>query len=709
MSLPPADAEYRRTYLAPFLRASIRAIEGGQLGQADGVLDGILQKEPDFPDALHLKSHIALQRGNLPVAKQMIERAIDLALETGTPVEQYYLTRGHILLADGAYDLARESFDEALAIDPELAGAYVGHAHADLTEGKFDSAIEALSIAQRKSPQPDPEINYLCGYALLGSGETQRALEHFTVALKTAPNIVRYKTGFARALSAQRIEQPDPALTELILSLLGKPGVEPRDLAAYIEGIILASPSISALAVLENLPMDAVAAHLELPDFSDPAEDPAVAAWLRYGLVSSLELQNRLNALRRGALYLAAHKPAALQRFASLLSLLAISAFHAEYIDPVGGAEQELLSRLDATLTDSDPLLTAAQFAVYACYRPLWRREDAPRLSNQTWPIAYQELKCIQLDEPLVERALLDSTPVLTPIDEASQAVHEMYEESPFPRWQQPVLSMPSALAIRLRAALPYQTLPLPYCAAPDILVAGCGTGLHAILASTSYYNCRVLAVDLSRASLAYARRKAAELGICNLDFAQADILRLGEIERRFDIIESFGVLHHLRDPAAGLAQLITLLKPDGFMMLGLYSEIARRDVVAARELIARHGYTDSAEDIRRFRHDLPRLDAALAERLARFSAFHALSDLRDLLFHRREHRYTPQGIRALLDGAGLEFLGFEFGLPSILAKYRSRFPDDPLAVNLDNWAVVEQDNPDLFAHCYRFWVRRKR
>ena len=299
--------------------------------------------------------------------------------------------------------------------------------------------------------------------------------------------------------------------------------------------------------------------------------------------------------------------------------------------------------------------------------------------------------------------------PALTPIDDVtSRTVQEMYEESPFPRWHQPILNTPLSVPVRLRSALPLQTIPTGSITSPQVLVAGCGTGLHAILAASSYYDAQVLAIDLSRASLAYGKRKAEELKIGNVEFAQADILKIGSIGRRFDVIESFGVLHHLRDPAAGLAQLVTLLKPDGYMMLGLYSEIGRRDVVAARELIATHGYQDDPEDVRRFRNDLPRLAPDLAARLARSSAFHALSDLRDLVFHRQEHRYTPQQLRSLIEGAGLEFLGFEFSTPKPLTQYQARFPGDPTATNLDNWALVEAENPDLFANCYRFWVRRR-
>jgi SAM-dependent methyltransferase len=403
-------------------------------------------------------------------------------------------------------------------------------------------------------------------------------------------------------------------------------------------------------------------------------------------------------------------RPDALERYARLLTLMAVRAFQAEYVDAVDASEMPLLAQLGERLAAADPTGDACGLAVQAMYRPLYQRPDADRLATAAWPAAFADLKRIQLDEPLAERRIAATLPALTPIEDAvSRNVQAMYEESPFPRWHQPILGTPLTLPVRLRAALPLQAIPAMDAGRLDVLVAGCGTGLHAILAATSYQDVRVQAIDLSRTSLAYARRKAGELGIANVDFAQADILRIGGLDRRFDVIESFGVLHHLRDPAAGLAQLVRLLKPEGYMMLGLYSELGRRDVVAARELIARLGYSDSPDDVRRFRNEVWHHDPALAARLARSSAFHALSDLRDLVFHRQEHRYTPQQLRALIDGAGLEFLGFEFTSPQPLHQYRQHFPADTTATDLDNWAMMETGNPDLFANCYRFWVRPKR
>ena len=704
MSLPDKAQIEAKAHLLPFLRAAMRAIDSGQFDQAENLLDSLLQQEPDFADGLHMKGYVALKRGDLAQARHWVDRAIAVDFH----FENYHLTRGHILLAEGNREEARNSFGAAIVLNPEMPDAYVGLAHVFMADGALDAAIGALRTARSKSPK-HPEINYLLGFALMAQGHAKDAMMFFGRALQAAPDNTRYKAGFARSLHDLRLKKPDPALLAMVLPLLGTPGVEPRDLSPVIESAICLDPLFNALNPLDDLPAQSIGAAMASEQFPDPAASQVFADWIGHGLVSRPAIERRLTALRRGALHLAVNNPPALARYHRLLALMAIRGFQAEYIDPVGEAERPLLEQLDKTLAGDDPSASAARFAVYAAYRPLHRRADAQRLAQASWPAAFAQLHRIQLLEPLREAEIAAAMPALMPIEDAtSRDVQAMYEESPFPRWHQPVLGTPLSVPVRLRSALPFQTIPPGSITNPQILVAGCGTGLHAILAATSYYDAKVLAIDLSRTSLAYAKRKADELGITNVEFAQADILRIGEISRRFDVIESFGVLHHLREPAAGLAQLVELLNPDGYMMLGLYSELGRRDVVQARELIAKHGYRDDPDEVRRFRNDLSRLAPDLAARLARSSAFHSLSDLRDLVFHRQEHRYTPQQLRSLIDDAGLEFLGFELTTPKPLTQYRSRFPSDPTAIDLDNWAALEVANPDLFANCYRFWVRKR-
>jgi SAM-dependent methyltransferase len=241
-----------------------------------------------------------------------------------------------------------------------------------------------------------------------------------------------------------------------------------------------------------------------------------------------------------------------------------------------------------------------------------------------------------------------------------------------------------------------------------DILVAGCGTGQHSIGAAQRFSGARVLGIDLSLTSLCYALRWTRSLGLDNIEYAHADIKQLGSINREFDVIEAVGVLHHLADPMAGWQVLLSLLRPAGIMYIGLYSELARGDVVAAREFLANRGYRRTAADIRRFRQELMTLKCDVPFRkICESRTFFSTSECRDLLFHVQEHRLTLPDIKAFLAANNLQFLGFELG-PRILEQYRMRFPEDEAMTDLDRWHTFESENPLTFTAMYQFWVQQK-
>ncbi len=190
------------------------------------------------------------------------------------------------------------------------------------------------------------------------------------------------------------------------------------------------------------------------------------------------------------------------------------------------------------------------------------------------------------------------------------------------------------------------------------------------------------------------------------IEYAQADILKLGALGRTFDLIISSGVLHHLADPFAGWRVLLSLLRPDGVMSVGLYSELARAHIKAARDFIAERGYRTVADDIRRCRQDLMALPAAAPERKAVLvKDFFSTSECRDLLFHVQEHRLTLPQIAAFVADQRLTFLGFDLG-DREQAKYRARFPADKDMTDLACWHVFETENPDTFMGMYQFWVQ---
>ncbi len=277
----------------------------------------------------------------------------------------------------------------------------------------------------------------------------------------------------------------------------------------------------------------------------------------------------------------------------------------------------------------------------------------------------------------------------------------------PYPRWvTAAAVGQPTTLAWYLRSQFP--TTPLkarPQVERLDILIAGCGTGQHTLETARRFAGANVLAVDLSLTSLAYAKRKTRELGLGNVEYAQADIIELGSFTRRFDLIEASGVLHHLRDPRQGWRLLLSLLRPKGFMHVALYSACARESIRSVRSFIAARGYRPEPAGIREFRQEILALadDNPLKE-VARYSDFYTISECRDLLFHVEEHQFTLPEIKSFLAENHLQFIGFD---GEIVPKFRLRFPQEDALLDLDRWHEFEMEQPRSFVNMYQFWLQK--
>jgi len=276
--------------------------------------------------------------------------------------------------------------------------------------------------------------------------------------------------------------------------------------------------------------------------------------------------------------------------------------------------------------------------------------------------------------------------------------VRRMYEENPYPRWT--IITrdlLPRGSDTKTRASA--ERAP-----SENILVAGCGTGSKAIRTALLFPNAKVLAIDMSLSSLAYARRKAREANVRNIEFAQADIMNLGAIGRRFDKIEVIGVLHHLKDPLAGWRILLSLLRPGGVMLVGLYSVSARKAINVGRAFVSERGYRSTPEDIRACRQALI-ANEYLRRELGSIHDFFTMSDCRDMLFHVMEHQFTIPQIKAFIVEQHLSFLGFDID-PENVARFQQQFADPAALIDLDCWERFEAANPRAFIQTYLFYVQ---
>lgn len=437
------------------------------------------------------------------------------------------------------------------------------------------------------------------------------------------------------------------------------------------------------------------------------AGNPLLLQMLRAAPIRHLGLERVLTAARVWLIGEAEHDVDD-ERLLTFASALAAQCFINEFVFAVGAEEETAVAQLTRRAADAlarggrlPPLI----WAVLAAYAPLAALPGASALATMTLPSDLRPVIEQQVIEPQRERALRAEIPQLTPVSGAvSEEVRAQYEANPYPRWvASPAQVEPVSVAQYVADAVS-ANLPRPPHALLDVLVAGCGTGWHAIALTQRLEGTSVLAVDLSRASLAYAKlRMPAELSE-RLTFAQADIETIDDIGRSFDLIDASGVLHHTADTFASWRKLLTLLRPDGLMHVGLYSERARGQIATAQDYLRRQGYSATAIDIRRCRGDL--LANGFAD-IANTSDFYTTSECRDLLFHVQEHRVTIPDIATFLAAENLEFLGFEFA-PAKKVGLRRTFEAAGWSWrDLARWHAMEMQNPALFSAMYHFWVRK--
>lgn len=189
------------------------------------------------------------------------------------------------------------------------------------------------------------------------------------------------------------------------------------------------------------------------------------------------------------------------------------------------------------------------------------------------------------------------------------------------------------------------------------ILVAGCGTSQAAKYAAR-YPAARVVGIDVSATSIAATRDLAVRHGLTNLDVRQLAIEDVGKLDQSFDQIVCTGVLHHLDDPAAGLAALRATLGPSGVVDLMLYARYGRTGVAMIQEycrMLDVAPEPDAINDLVASLRELP-LGHPIGHLLRNTRDFADDDALADALLNPRERSYSVPEVFDLLDESGLRF-----------------------------------------------------
>ncbi len=226
---------------------------------------------------------------------------------------------------------------------------------------------------------------------------------------------------------------------------------------------------------------------------------------------------------------------------------------------------------------------------------------------------------------------------------------------------------------------------------------------------ASRYPDATVTAIDISEASLDYARRQCNVLGIEGLQFRKLDLYDVAQLGQRFDAIHCAGVLHHLPDPERGLGALADVLRHGGLMNIMVYSRFARLSIVGARTFISDLAQQPVSDDLLREvrRRFLERMAHPVAAKIMRSKDFTTLAGTHDLLLHRHEDPFDIPRIERALQRFGLRLLSFQFPSPTAAARYDAMFPSDTKHRDIKSWHAFEMREPGLFAGMYRFWCRK--
>ncbi len=740
----------------------------GRLVDAERLYRDVLSINPRHAGALHYSGVSALNQGRLQDAVTLIEKS--LAVREGDAEAHYHLglimgrlqrfedaathnrraisikpdfldahmNLGNALKALGKLDEAAASYQRVVAGNPKLVAARYNLANVYLDKREFEAAVAAFERVLADEPNHLSARQNL-GTALLRMGRQDEAIEQFRRVSAARPDFVEAKLGYAVALMEKgklqealailcrvldQNENPDakelfvqcvsslaqfisiPGVEKHLIAALSEPWARPQKLTRFAIAMMrMTGPSA---AVWARAIAGTGSLNLSSSDLEAIASDHLLLAILENALTANRVFERILTGARRLLLMIALENGAADEALLGFACALARQCFINEYVFDLTEEElaqaRALCERLVAKAPS--PLL----IAVVASYFPLYEVAGADRLLQVTWPAPIDALLAQQLREPQLERELRDVIPRLTPVDDdVSLKVQQQYEENPYPRW----IKIPSSvkgvpLDVFVWREVPVAPFKRTGKAECEVLVAGCGTGQQPLDIAFNMSGAKILAVDLSRASLAHAVRKTRELGVGDIEYAQADILKLGALGRTFDVIAAGGVLHHMADPFAAWRDLASLLRPNGLMMLGFYSDIARRHIVAARAFIVARNFPGTVDGIRRARQAIMALpDGEEAKSVSAWADFYSTSGCRDLLFHVQEQCATIAQLKRVIDEIGFRFLGFKNLSPEVIGRYRARFPQDLTMTDLDNWNVYEVDNPRTFIGMYQFIVQK--
>jgi len=676
----------------------------GENEKAKECIEKAIKINPNYPDAHNNLGTIFQDLGKNKKAKECFEKAIKIIPNYAEALNNLGIIFNNL----GENQKAKDCFEKIFKINPNHVDAHYNLGTIFQNIGENEKAKECYEKAIKINPNyPDAHNNL--GTIFQDLGENEKAKDCFEKVIKIDPNNINSINTLSSLLNLHifdyKSKDAKSSFKELIILLLNK-DIEPHFLFENAKSILFSDEVQNHL--VEAINSDSLLSNKILQRL---LVEELFHLLLQKSILTDFFLEKLLIQLRCEMLFnLENSDKDNLDEYFDFIISLAEQCWLNEYLYVQSAKEIDLVNKLKQKIENNEKI-NELQISILSCYIPLNSSKNIidKLLNYKSSNLLFNDLISVQIIEPLKEKELERSIKSFDIIEDlVSKKVQEQYEEHPYPRWRHTNRILSNNFIYWLNKEIePNKIEYNDKFNNPNVLIAGCGTGSQSVSAMR-YKNANILAIDLSKSSLAYAKRKTEEFNIRNIEYMQADILQLKKLNKKFDIIESTGVLHHMKDPNEGLKVLVDILEPHGFLNLALYSKVARQHVVKAKELIKEKNYKNTTKDIKDFRKDIldKRVDP-LIQKVTAYLDFYSTSMTRDLLFHVQEHRFTIPQISVILKDLNLEFLGFFFSDPLVKKKFSESFPEDKNNVSLDNWHQFEINNPDIFISMYQFWVKK--
>ena len=595
-------------------------------------------------------------------------------------------------------------FKKIIEIDNNFADAYYNLGIIYKKLGNIKESINNYNLCININPKKFDAYNNL-GNLYRDKNDFDKAIEKYIQCLEINPEYLIALQNFGICLQNFSFTHWSGVFDKHIIKLLEKDKIlRPVDIINTLINYLFLNPNFKL--IIENY--EKIESQYSLKELFNKVLDFKIFInLLEITPIPDLRIEKFLQFLRKKILFNVSsisENPKSYQ----IMSSIAKQCYINEYLYPINIEEKKELRILEKkiiyNLNNNSQNKVILEISCLAAYKKLDTYNWSDRIINLE---KIKGLVSQQIINPKIENELKNKFLSKSINNSVSLKVKEQYEQNPYPRWTKISLNYkPNEVhAFLTNLNLNIDKENIKNWKNINILVAGCGTGQHAITTATKFKNSYVTAIDLSKKSLSYAKRKSNELEIKNIDYKHMDILNLANYGKKFELIESVGVLHHMENPFMGLKILTNILKTNGLIMIGLYSEKAREHIKRLRSNFKKYKYEINEENIKILREKIISSNNLDNKLIRQSPDFYSLSSVRDLLFHVQEHRFTIKKIIEILNNLNLKFCGFENR--NAVIEFQKIYKNKEDLYNLDYWDKFENKNPRTFAGMYQFWCQK--